>query len=284
MAGLGRRTHYRKHLTDAVLFDLVEPDKSKGERIAMIVATRGGNQFEIVLPSDTKEDSANTIGNKKLALLPTKFRKLVWIKRGDFVIVSCASTITTPLCNEYHSQDQHKEENTSIPVDDGSRKTYKEVDVIENMSGSISKQNSTTELSSGSHEESLNAVGSHNEDNNDDISGGIRYMISHILYEDQIRNLKKKGFWPLHDPTFSKSDKNIINSRDISNENPLNLHVDEGKHNTGQDEYDVKEELYDDGIVYGDETTLDDDDEYFINTNRMSRLNIDDSSSDEDSE
>lgn len=76
MAGLGRRTHYRKHLTDAVLHDLPEPGED--EKIARVVATRGGNQFEICLPSD------KTI---HLAILPTKFHKLVWVKRGDFVLV-----------------------------------------------------------------------------------------------------------------------------------------------------------------------------------------------------
>jgi probable RNA-binding protein EIF1AD len=76
MAGLGRRTHYRKHLTDSVLFDFPEPQE--GEKIAKVVATRGGNQFDVKIHGDKKT---------LLAILPTKFRKLVWVKRNDFVIV-----------------------------------------------------------------------------------------------------------------------------------------------------------------------------------------------------
>lgn len=80
MSGLGRRTHYRKHLTDKVLHDFPVP--SEDESIAKVVATRGGNQFDIVLPGNSNE--------QQLAILPTKFRKLVWLKRNDFVIVQTA--------------------------------------------------------------------------------------------------------------------------------------------------------------------------------------------------
>ena len=124
MAGLGRRSHYRKHITDSVLNTCPEP--GEGERIAKVVGTRGSNQFEIVL-SDTKstcrgnvtisDGNTNTGSEKarqprgqqlqpqpqlhrqppiapsartsKLAILPTKYRKLVWLKRNDFVIVRC---------------------------------------------------------------------------------------------------------------------------------------------------------------------------------------------------
>ena len=126
MAGLGRRSHYRKHITDSVLNTCPEP--GEGERIAKVVGTRGSNQFEIVL-SDTKStcrgnvtitDGNTNSGSKKarqpwgqqpqpqpqyhpphqpsivssartskLAILPTKYRKLVWLKRNDFVIVRC---------------------------------------------------------------------------------------------------------------------------------------------------------------------------------------------------
>lgn len=130
MAGLGRRSHYRKHLTDAVLHDLPEPDESIGQRIARVVGTRGGNMFDVVVAppssnkeladavddscrqstnddeeiipkllttvavngsSDNKQAPINNIQRRtsQLAFLPTKFRKLVWIKRNDFVIVEC---------------------------------------------------------------------------------------------------------------------------------------------------------------------------------------------------
>jgi probable RNA-binding protein EIF1AD len=74
MAGAGRRSNYRKHLTDHVLNDLPIPTST--QRIARIGATRGGNQFDV-----------HVEGKDELALLPTKFHKLVWVKRGDYVIV-----------------------------------------------------------------------------------------------------------------------------------------------------------------------------------------------------
>lgn len=116
MSGLGRRSHYRKHLTDAVLHDFPEPATAQGERIAKVVGTRGSNQFEIVVAPLTSNDSVSCetemqegrmekdaalacvsvetsrrIEEKsvQLAILPTKFRKLVWLKRNDFVIVRC---------------------------------------------------------------------------------------------------------------------------------------------------------------------------------------------------
>jgi probable RNA-binding protein EIF1AD len=95
MAGLGRRTHYRKHLTDAVLHEYPIPNEH--ERFAKVVATRGGNHFDIILARkhisnheeglETSATDEEETRQTQLCLLPTKFRKLVFIKRGDFVIV-----------------------------------------------------------------------------------------------------------------------------------------------------------------------------------------------------
>jgi len=182
MAGLGRRTHYRKHLTDSVLNDLPEP--SEHEQIARVVATRGGNQFDICLANDD---------TPYLAILPTKFHKLVWVKRGDYVMVEVGDTV---------SQDTGTED----PKNDG----------------------------------------------------GIRHMISHILYKDQVKHLKSKGLWPDDDPEFDKG--------------------------TGRREGDDSEDVEEsDGIVYQD---YDDevDDDLFVNTNRIARLEIQESSDEEGSE
>jgi len=93
MAGLGRRTHYRKHLTDSIIYDYPEPGDN--ERIAKVVATRGGNQFDILLPIDAKDADAQQ-PQGQLAILPTKFNKLVWVKRNDFVIVETATAYGCP--------------------------------------------------------------------------------------------------------------------------------------------------------------------------------------------
>ena len=185
MAGLGRRTHYRKHLTDSVLNDLPEP--SEREQIARVVSTRGGNHFDICLAHD------ETV---YLAILPTKFHKLVWVKRGDYVLVDVGTNAT--------------------------------------------------------HDNALDAT-----KNKSDDDGGIRHMISHILYKNQVKHLKSKGLWPEDDPEFEKG--------------------------SGAQEGDDNEDLeeHEDGIVYhecGDDV----DDDLFVNTNRIARLEIQESDDDDD--
>jgi probable RNA-binding protein EIF1AD len=90
MSGLGRRSHLRKHVTDSVLNQFPEP--SHGEHIAQVMGSRGGNVLEILVPaaSEDTNNCTNDIHNDtstELAILPTKFRKLIWVKRGDFIIV-----------------------------------------------------------------------------------------------------------------------------------------------------------------------------------------------------
>ena len=80
MSGAKRRTKYRKHVTQD--FNDSERVPNEGEVYAQVGQSHGGNIFEI-LTSD---------GEKTLARLPTKFRKLIWVKRNDFVIVG-ASTV-----------------------------------------------------------------------------------------------------------------------------------------------------------------------------------------------
>jgi len=66
----------RKHVTREVEqeFNLPEGDQT----IVKVVAGRGNNLHEV-------EDST---GNTFLVSMPNKFRKNVWIKRGDFVVVN----------------------------------------------------------------------------------------------------------------------------------------------------------------------------------------------------
>lgn len=66
-------------MTDDYLNSSAEP--AEGEMVVQVVGTRGSNVLEINLPS----------GEKSLAMLPTKFRKLIWVKRGDFLIVAGAA-------------------------------------------------------------------------------------------------------------------------------------------------------------------------------------------------
>ncbi|XP_071962611.1 probable RNA-binding protein EIF1AD [Antedon mediterranea] len=69
------KTTKRKHVTREVLDEFVLPEDN--QQIVKICAGRGNNLHEVV-----------TAGQEKfLASMPNKFRKNVWIKRGDFVIV-----------------------------------------------------------------------------------------------------------------------------------------------------------------------------------------------------
>lgn len=206
MSGLGRRSHYRKHLTESVWNDLPEP--TSNERIAKVLGTRGSNQFELIIGPETP---ASVVLDKtpQLAILPTKYRKLVWLKRNDYVICSCAAE------------------------DDGAGDTATE----------------------GRGDE-----------------GGIRYMIKHILYKDQVKHLKEKGFWP----------KDEIFSDDV------NVKVNVKKETSYPDETEGHDEVEDNGNEYGEDNegiVFDNaDDDYFCNMNRISKLKVDDSSSDEDSD
>lgn len=195
MSGLGRRTHYRKHLTDAVLNDLPEP--AQNERIAKIASTRGSNQFDLIVAH--KDGSIDT--TPQLAILPTKFRKLVWLKRNDYVICSCVDDQETTM--------------KSSKIDKGSKNKASE---------------------------------------------GIKHMIEHILYKDQIKHLKEKGFWPTHD---------------LFSEGTDNYKQNDGNHN---EDYDGEESQSDDGIIYETEEI---NEEYYCNMNRISKLKVDDSSDDE---
>jgi probable RNA-binding protein EIF1AD len=203
MAGLGRRTHYRKHLTDAVLHDTPEPEED--ERIAKVVGSRGSNQFDILLAltanTATHPPENEIERTPQWAILPTKFRKLVWVKRNDFLIVKTG------------------------------------IDDIEEDSD-VKKKKAEEE------------------------TGSIRYIISHILYKDQIKHLCAKGLWPTHDPEFATD--NVIKDDDD----------DESDSSDGDD----------DGIVYDNAYGADEDDDadLFVNTNRIAKMAIQDSSDSED--
>ena len=67
----------RKNIQNTLFDDCPEP--TENQSIVRVVATRGTNQIEIEFPV-TKE--------KMLVVLPTKFNKLLWVKKGDYVIIS----------------------------------------------------------------------------------------------------------------------------------------------------------------------------------------------------
>lgn len=221
MAGLGRRTHYRKHLTDSIIYDMPEPNAN--ERIAKVVATRGGNQFDIQLPrqgSSTTESSKKDPEESHLAILPTKFNKLVWVKRNDFVIVETADDAEALA----EAAAEEKGANGPPTMSTDKKETAPVVSLAED-------------------------------------TGGIRYIISHILYKDQVKHLQSKGLWPTNDAEFSTG-----TARGAVD--------DDGEDSNNNDTCAVEE--HEDGIVY--DTGYGDDDAFLVNTNRIAALTVDDSS------
>ncbi|KAG2948241.1 hypothetical protein PC117_g6185 [Phytophthora cactorum] len=116
MSGSGRKSAYRKGVTKRVLYG--DPEPKENELIVRVTALRGSNLFEVV---DAK-------GAKSVTMLPTKFRKLIWVKRGDFLIVG-----------------------------------------------------------EGDGGEATTATGK---------KGAVTSIVEHILYKEQIKNLKHKELWP----------------------------------------------------------------------------------------
>lgn len=76
MSGAKRASRYRKGVVARTVSLLPTPEAE--EKIVRVVSMRGGNLVEVV-------DATTESG---LAILPAKFRRLIWIKRGDYLIVS----------------------------------------------------------------------------------------------------------------------------------------------------------------------------------------------------
>ncbi|GJQ84530.1 hypothetical protein Trydic_g20027 [Trypoxylus dichotomus] len=70
------RATKRKHVLLEVLQDDFSPPTAN-QQIVKILRSRGNNLHEVLTPDNIKF----------LASMPTKFRKNVWVKRGDYVLV-----------------------------------------------------------------------------------------------------------------------------------------------------------------------------------------------------
>ncbi|XP_032410127.1 putative RNA-binding protein EIF1AD [Xiphophorus hellerii] len=65
----------RKHVVKEVLGDFITP--TENQQIVKVTGSRGNNLHETITAQ----------GETFLVSMPTKFRKNIWIKRGDYVIV-----------------------------------------------------------------------------------------------------------------------------------------------------------------------------------------------------
>ncbi|KAG0280982.1 hypothetical protein BGZ95_007657 [Linnemannia exigua] len=68
----------RKAATSDILTDI--PELEEGQRFARVLGTRGKNIHEVQFPDN----------DELLVNLPPKFRSLVWVKRGSYVIIEPA--------------------------------------------------------------------------------------------------------------------------------------------------------------------------------------------------
>ncbi|XP_068622986.1 probable RNA-binding protein EIF1AD [Battus philenor] len=66
----------RKHVMNEALWDDYELPK-ENQSIVKVVKSKGNNLHEITTPA----------GEEYLVSMPTKFRKNIWVKRGDYVLV-----------------------------------------------------------------------------------------------------------------------------------------------------------------------------------------------------
>lgn len=66
----------RKHVMNEALWDDYELPKDN-QNIVKVVKSKGNNLHEITTPT----------GEEYLVSMPTKFRKNIWVKRGDYILV-----------------------------------------------------------------------------------------------------------------------------------------------------------------------------------------------------
>jgi len=115
MSGAGRKSKYRKGVMSEFLNELPVPEE--GEVIALVRGTRGANIIEIELPVAAATEPVGSViavdeegggcgggmaesrdskveVEQGLALLPNKFKKVIWVKRNDFVILERAEAST----------------------------------------------------------------------------------------------------------------------------------------------------------------------------------------------
>jgi len=158
-------SHSRKHLTTTVLTSLPLP--SEAEKVVKVIELRGANICEV--------EEAD--GQRYLVQVPTRFRKLVWIKRGNFLIIN--------------------------------RPT-----------------------------------------NWDNLNYKVRAMVLHVLFPDQIKNIKKEGLWPqeFQDAPIEEPKK----QQQEDDEGELDEYLVNSNHVYAQEESDSDDE---------DEDNEDDDDD-----------------------
>ena len=97
MSGSKRKSGYRKGVTTK--YEEWDLQLAQDEIIVKVIANKGSNLFEVNIPSNSNDKTVT-------ALLPNKFKNLIWIKRDDYVIISMLDA-TIPASNEISHHDSN---------------------------------------------------------------------------------------------------------------------------------------------------------------------------------
>ena len=82
MSGAKRQGGYRKSVTEDYINSLPEPED--GEDLARVRGSRGAGIFEVEILQNGLPGSPMRV---ELALLPNRFKNVIWVKRNDYLIV-----------------------------------------------------------------------------------------------------------------------------------------------------------------------------------------------------
>jgi len=102
MSGAKRRSGYRKTVSQDAIYSYPEP--TEHEYIAQVTGMLGSNLFSVCVVSPKlcakDADEATVVGDKPtlrhgIAVLPTRFKNAVWVRRGGFLIVGDESVETS---------------------------------------------------------------------------------------------------------------------------------------------------------------------------------------------
>jgi len=154
MSGAGRKGGYRKSVTDGFLNEFPLPEEGKS-LLAQVGPPRGSNVFEVVFAD----------GGKSLALLPNRFKKLIWVKRNDYVLV------TTTV-----------EETEDADADVAGGSPADQATVFTGAAPAATA--AASDAAAAAATVTASALPK------------IQHQIEFILGRDQIRNIKDKSLWP----------------------------------------------------------------------------------------
>jgi len=126
MSGAGRRSGYRKSVTTSYENDYPVPSLEKYEYIGRVTGNRGTNIFEFELANKSVE----------LARMPNKFKKVIWVKRNDYIIVQSLLSASTPLASVFTSTSeasnavQLEQSDISVKGEDETKVKYEIIHIL----------------------------------------------------------------------------------------------------------------------------------------------------------